>query len=127
MKTPRLLMAALTLSAVHLTAQAQDAALRCKDVPQKDEMHSQTACVFADSSLDRAYQAMRARFKEDGVHLLPALPQKPLKQTHSDVLVVYKPAQKKYEIELDYPGGVTIWKLMPGTQQVSIVIDYYPD
>lgn len=127
MKTARFLITALALSAVQMTAQAKDTGLRCKDVPQKDEMHSQTVCVFADSSLDRAYQAMRTEFKDDGVNLLPQLPKKRLEQMRQDVQVVYQPAPKKYQIDLGYPGGETSWKLIPNTQQVKIVIDYYAD
>ena len=127
MKTTRLVIAALALSAVQLTAQAKDTNLRCKDVPQKDEMHGQTVCTFARSSLDSAYQAARARFKEDGVHLRAQLPVKRLNTTHDSVSVLYQPSRKKYQIDLGYPGGETIWKLYPSAKQVKIVIDYYPD
>ena len=127
MKTTRLLIAALALSAVQLTAQAKDTNLRCKDVPQKNEMHSQTVCVFADSSLDRAYQAMRKEFKDDGANLLADLPKKYLEQNRQDVWVAYKPSPKKYQIDLGYPGGETIWKLYLSAKQVKIIIDYYPD
>ena len=127
MKSARFLIAALALSAVQLSAQAKDAELRCKDVPQKDEMHGQTVCSFAGSSLDSAYQAARARFKEDGVHLRAQLPVKRLNTTHDSVSVLYQPSRKQYQIDLGYPGGETIWKLYPSAKQVKIIIDYYPD
>ena len=127
MKTTRLLIAAVALSAVQLTAQAKDTDLRCKDVPQKDEMHGQTVCSFSGSSLDSAYQAARARFKEDGVHLRAQLPVKRLNTTHDSVSVLYQPSRKQYQIDLTYPGGETVWKLYPSAKQVKIVIDYYPD
>ena len=127
MKTARFLIAALALSAVQLTAQAKDTDLRCKDVPQKDEMHGLTVCTFAGSSLDSAYQAARARFTEDGAHLRAQLPTQRLNTTHEGVSVRYQPSRKQYQIDLSYPGGETRWTLIPNGKQVKIGIDYYAD
>ncbi len=100
----------------------------CKDVPQKDEMHSQTVCLYPNMSIERAYEHALKSNEPDGKQLRKALPKKHLEEKSTLAYVAYEPiSPSKYQINLLYDGGETIWTMVKKSGNVKIIFDYYPD
>ena len=123
--TKNLLMIFLGL---FLTASAFAKSKTCKDLPQKDEMHGQKACVYYFNTIQRAYQEALGENSEDASHLARSLPSKKSETSANNVTVEYDPkSRSRYVINLRYPGGETVWTLLRSANKVTIVFDYYPD
>lgn len=106
-------------------AQAQGAV--CKDVPQRDDYHTQTLCLYANTSLPDAYQRAR-QDHDEGRYLLPKLPIKKTQIEQPEVLVHYKPlGTNKYHIDFGFEGGNTEWTFLDTGRATKLIIDHYPD
>ena len=101
----------------------------CKDVPQKDDMHSQTVCFYPYNSLELAYQDALKQSSEDAKYLKRTLPKKHYVDDSSEVVnIEYNPkSASRYVINLGYGGGETVWTMVKLPHKVKITFDYYPD
>ena len=100
----------------------------CKDVPQKDEMHSQTVCTYFSSTVADAYHQAKISNETDGKQLRNTLPSERLEEKSADAYVTYAPINhSNYQINLMYDGGETVWTILKLNNKVKIIFDYYPD
>jgi hypothetical protein len=106
----------------------QSYAVLCKDIPQKDEMHAQTVCIYSAANIEDAYQQALKSNETEATQLASHLPQKRFEEKRSEAYVTYTPiSPSKYKINLHYDGGETEWMLLKLKNTVKIIFDYYPD